>query len=428
VTGIRVYIPTTEGPSEIQRITPEDPDVRSVICLDGKAIALPISADYDAFVRAPTGVIEARFGQSVFRLDVSQDVTDGLSWQLAVYAAHALQAAGKFAMREQAAHRAIWLTGEVDCALNIRPVDHVARKLRQSGRLITDLAMAGTPLTIYVPRQNFAELDDETLRAAGINDLTCRLVPVDEIADVLADLRLPVRSRSTPFRHSPKTLRWSRWITAPLAICAGLSVMAVGANLSTSVKDVAVVSPPKPLLQQVSMTTAPDPVVAQTLSFVSVNTVAPRGESCTGADLIVSRNILPATGQLNSVRASSLCDLRYRLTNSGNAPLNIMAVGARRDATANNYRTRIFLEDYLLRPGAYVDLDARPPRIVTAALSQIFLIAALSTSEASRRAMLKALIRTAGKPMEQKSWSLWRDRMVRASGTNLTRSTQEIHP
>ena len=59
-----VYIATTEGPSEIQRITPEDSDVRSVICHDGKAIALPVSADYDSFVRRPTGVIEACFGHS----------------------------------------------------------------------------------------------------------------------------------------------------------------------------------------------------------------------------------------------------------------------------------------------------------------------------------------------------------------------------
>lgn len=417
MTGIRVYIPTTEGPSEIQRITMEDPDVRSVICLDGKAIALPISADYDAFVRAPTGVIEAGFGQAAFRLDVSQEVTDGLSWQLAVYAAHALNAAGKFAMREQAAHQAIWLTGEVDCALNIRPVDHVARKLRQSGRLITDLAAAGTPLTVYLPRQNLAELNDETLRVAGINDQTCRVVAVDEIADVLADLRLPVRPRSKPAGPPPGKVRWSRWITAPLAVCAGMSVLAVGATLSTPEKNIAIARPQ-----------ASKPVASQALTFLAVRSVSPQGANCLDANPVVTRRTLPETGQLDPVNAAGICDLRYRLINSGASSLYVMAVGSRRDATATKYRTRIYLNDYLLRPGGHVDLDARPPRNMSGELSQNFLMSAFAASEIDRRAKLQARLGTARKIMDPKSWRTWRDRLVSASGPNLIRATQEIHP
>ncbi|HJP53297.1 MAG TPA: hypothetical protein QF556_01070, partial [Rhodospirillales bacterium] len=90
MNAVRVYIATTQGPSEVQRIAEEDPKVRSVVCLDGTSEALPISAAYDAFVRKPTGVIEKNFGHSVYRLDVSERISDGKSWQLGFFAAHAL--------------------------------------------------------------------------------------------------------------------------------------------------------------------------------------------------------------------------------------------------------------------------------------------------------------------------------------------------
>ncbi len=59
MNAIRLFILTTDGPVEVQRITAEDPSVKSVICLDGRAVSLPISPDYEAFVRTPTGVVEA---------------------------------------------------------------------------------------------------------------------------------------------------------------------------------------------------------------------------------------------------------------------------------------------------------------------------------------------------------------------------------
>ncbi len=90
MTLVRVHVGTTEGPAEIQRITDEPPGIRSVVCLDGKAVALPISADYDSFVRRPTGVVERLFGHSAFRMDVGARITDGLSWQLGALVAHSL--------------------------------------------------------------------------------------------------------------------------------------------------------------------------------------------------------------------------------------------------------------------------------------------------------------------------------------------------
>nr|MDJ0981576.1 hypothetical protein [Kiloniellales bacterium] len=132
MTKVRVFIATTEGPAEVQRITAEDPNVRSVICLDCKAVSLPISPGYDAFVRSPTGLLEAAFGHSSYRLDVAQPISSGLSWQLGVLVAHALFAAGRLAEKNQAAERAIWLTGEVDRDREVLAISHLDEKLRSS--------------------------------------------------------------------------------------------------------------------------------------------------------------------------------------------------------------------------------------------------------------------------------------------------------
>ena len=87
---IRVVVATTEGPSTVLRVTAEDPAVRSVVCLGRSATALPISRAYDAFVRAPTGIVERAVGHRAFRLDVSAPIDDGDSWQLGLYLAHRL--------------------------------------------------------------------------------------------------------------------------------------------------------------------------------------------------------------------------------------------------------------------------------------------------------------------------------------------------
>ena len=158
MTSIRVYIATTQGPSEIQRIAEEDPKVRSVVCLNGTSEALPISAAYDAFVRKPTGVIEKKYGHSVYRVDVSERISDGKSWQLGLFAAHALFSVGCLAGKGEDIEKAVWITGEVDRDLNVIPVDHIEEKFRQSAPLFAELKAANIPLTIFVPQKNAEEI------------------------------------------------------------------------------------------------------------------------------------------------------------------------------------------------------------------------------------------------------------------------------
>jgi hypothetical protein len=180
VSAVRVYIATTQAPSEVQRIAKEDPHVRSVVCLNGTSEALPISAAYDAFVRKPTGVIERKYGHSVYRLDVSERISDGESWQLGFFIAHALFATDTLAGKGEKADRAVWVTGEVDRDLKVNPVDHVVEKLRQSATLFAELEAAGIPLTIFIPRAN----------AEGIKPVWGNVVALESVDEICRELGL----------------------------------------------------------------------------------------------------------------------------------------------------------------------------------------------------------------------------------------------
>ncbi len=143
----RIHILTTAGPVRIQSIGEEDPAVRSAICLDGKAVALPISAAYDAFVRAPTGVIERFTGHAAYRMDVSGPVEEGRSWQLPAFIAHAAVQAGTFvpAGAEADGDCDVYATGEIDRDWNVLGVGHVPEKLAALA------AAAGKDGTVLVP-------------------------------------------------------------------------------------------------------------------------------------------------------------------------------------------------------------------------------------------------------------------------------------
>lgn len=124
MSGITVHILTTTGPATIQRIREEDSHVASVICLDGRAEALPVSQAYDAFVRKPVGIVEKLTGHDAYRMDVSARVDEGRSWQLSAYIAHVVN------LSMEAPDLHIFATGEVDDALSVRAVEHITEKLQ----------------------------------------------------------------------------------------------------------------------------------------------------------------------------------------------------------------------------------------------------------------------------------------------------------
>lgn len=158
MTGrIKVVVATTEGPSTVLRVTPEDPSLRSVVCLGRSTTALPISPAYDAFVRKPTGVIEKAVGHAAFRVDVSAPIEDGKSWQLGLYLAHRLKAADRLAEDDEPAELVLWVTGAVDGDLKVHPVEHMKEKQRRSAELFAEV---GHRVLAVVPVDQAESLTD----------------------------------------------------------------------------------------------------------------------------------------------------------------------------------------------------------------------------------------------------------------------------
>ena len=87
-----VFIATTQGLVAIQDIEEiDDPDVMSVVCVNGTAQSLNISGAYHSFVKRGSGIIQQAFGGNAYRVDVSGNIDHGNSWQLGFYLAHHLK-------------------------------------------------------------------------------------------------------------------------------------------------------------------------------------------------------------------------------------------------------------------------------------------------------------------------------------------------
>ncbi len=189
---VRVYLATTEGPVEVERLTREQAQ-QSAVCLKRTAKLLAISSDYDAFVKQPSGVIEREFGPfapGAFRLDVSAQIGDGDSWQIGVFAAHLLAEAGMLATPEDKTDAAVWLTGRVNNDLRVGGVGHVAEKLHASRDEFAALLGKGVPVTLFLPRGG--------RQTAAMADLPqeLRLVEVDSTADLCRELGLDARTKA----------------------------------------------------------------------------------------------------------------------------------------------------------------------------------------------------------------------------------------
>lgn len=175
---ICVVIATTAGPALIERITPEFAP-QSMVCLGRSSEVLAISHDYDDFVRPGSGVIMREFSKaagtaSAFRLDLSQRIGTGKSWQLAVFCAHALHFASDCTLSNpQEAETILWLTGMVDYDLNIAAVGNIAEKVDASRDFLISCLDQGKRVVLGAHPENAKEFPAgfEVIRIARTQDL-----------------------------------------------------------------------------------------------------------------------------------------------------------------------------------------------------------------------------------------------------------------
>ena len=418
---LRVFIATTEGPAEVQRISEEDPAVQSVICLDGQAIALPVSAAYEAFVRRPTGLIEAAYGHPAFRLDVAQPVTEGLSWQLGVLVAHGLAAAGRLAGRTDAASAAVWLTGEVDLDHRVRPVAHLREKLKSSGRLLSELAAAGMPVSLYAPQESLAALAPDWLAGLGLADAQRRILPVASAEEVFADLGLPPPKAQCKSAKRPKARPPARRI----GLIAGGAVAAAGLALAAFMARELPREPVPAAVAAVAQLGLTDAPIAS-----SIELRARDGSSCAAVRMGVAapeRRVrrLPPSGELIS-QADALCALHYEIANH-DRPRALWLLAARGGSGADSLDTTTLLEARPLAAGESVAVEVRLPHRLSEPLVQHLALISAEPGAADIEAHLAKVTEGLERRLSPADWRTLVDRLA-LSGLPVTEFHHALTP
>ncbi len=288
---------------------------------------LPISAAYDNFVRLGSGVIEKTFGPfegGAFRLDVSEAIETGESWQLGAFVAHALAAAPKTGLlgAQDTADSIVWLTGRVDCDLAVGSVGHLPEKVHAARDAMAAWVALGSSVTMIVPQG----ADHEAVQAAGVPH-GVRLVGVRSAVDALRALGLELPLAPEPRKKFPA---WAAACVAILAL-AGFSLFSFFASPNQGPQTSALVERMEP----VALESAPTPVQMSQSSVVEqpagaaappapeqpkvaiLERRAPAGHTCAEVQFgaVDAVKVAVARAELSSSRIQGLCGLALTVDN-----------------------------------------------------------------------------------------------------------------
>ncbi|MBK19961.1 MAG: hypothetical protein CMM52_14105 [Rhodospirillaceae bacterium] len=416
-----VFIATTEGPTRLQRITAEAPDVRSVICLGGRAMVMPISPDYDTFVRRPTGIIEACYGHSAYRMDISDPIGSGLSWQLGAFLGHALANERRLAANNDGYNRIVWASGEVNCDLTLHSVNDIRQKLQRSRDLFDDLIADGTEIVIAVPGANRADAE------AVISELTLsspgklKFIAAESALEALAALRLkkPRKRANLPIKlPNKKTTRRIKKLSA----VASVTVLATAALLgaSSTIKDSVVAA---------AKTTG---LLKMPISAVVLETLAPAGGNCAEVhfDIVapqISEKNISGPRPAKTINLHRLCDIRYRITNGANGGQKFWILATRDNLSGTAFRTRAVAAGQGVAAKQTYTIDARPPRRLTSALQQSHLVFAIASEDAALAKHTAALFAKA-RSIQKKSQLNQLVRRAKAEGVKVLKIARHFYP
>lgn len=212
MTDIAVYIPTTNGASQVLSLTKigldgSDRDYPSMIGVNHTTRSISgLRIRYDEFVREPTGVIERHTDHRSYRVDVSGDISHGDSWQLGLFIAHALAESGAVGLQgdrgesltlkgglhtrsQKASETAqqgeagivVWATGIVTSGLHVRSVGEILCKLDQSADLFEVARKAGARVVFALPAENRTPELEAYFKTLSGHFSECDVVFVDDV-------------------------------------------------------------------------------------------------------------------------------------------------------------------------------------------------------------------------------------------------------
>lgn len=208
VSTATVIIPTLRGPVDVVSLAQEPPEIGfSMICINKTIAKSAIATDYDNFVKQPTGIVHRLFctpPYPCFRFDISDKVETGQSWQLPVFAAHALAAAkGRLVFPPQTEADLVWATGAVSPVdFSVGAVGHVSEKLRRSFEIFEAALESGRRIHLFIPADNAPDVDPDVQARLDALGLDIRAIArVDDLLDALGLPPIPraaSRSASLP--------------------------------------------------------------------------------------------------------------------------------------------------------------------------------------------------------------------------------------
>ena len=161
-----VVIPTTNNLVGISDITYEDPLVSSVICENNNLEALPISPQYNSFVKSPTGIIEKITGHSSYRIDITDKIEQGDSWQLGVAIAHIFHKKNliNFSKNQNLISNdedtIIWASGIINSNLDIKKIDYLEKKIENSVAFFKECLKKNILIKIILSQENISDFNE----------------------------------------------------------------------------------------------------------------------------------------------------------------------------------------------------------------------------------------------------------------------------
>lgn len=232
--AIHIVIPTLQGLSHVQGIIREDPDVPSVICLNGTAQSLPISNAYYDFVKKGQGLIARDFGHEAWRIDLSEPVEMGNSWQLGIYLTHYFHSINLLGKGEpKAGDIVIWATGAVKVNRDVEAVEGVERKLAQSLTRFQQFQAQQIPVLVVMCEANqvLVELPDfvHSVSLDSCADLSPLMSAISAYSDLGQELDQPEdappasssnETESVVSAHFSTAALWSVFLIAGLCMGA----------------------------------------------------------------------------------------------------------------------------------------------------------------------------------------------------------------
>ena len=193
-------IPTTIDLVGITDIIQEDPLVSSVICENNTLEALPISAQYNSFVKSPTGIIEKLTGHRSYRVDLTKPIQDGKSWQLPIAIAHIFQKNNilSFSKEKQflknMSDQVIWASGTINAKLDIKKINYVDQNIQHSIEFFKSCIKRKVFINLVMSIENKEDLNNTLEKYKflknAVNENKIKVILIKNLYDLFDHLNL----------------------------------------------------------------------------------------------------------------------------------------------------------------------------------------------------------------------------------------------